>query len=316
MKIFITRSLPGNIEKLLCAEGHTVTTFKKDYAIEKSELIKNAMNADAVICLLTDQIDKEVLDNLNRCKVIANYAVGYNNIDVEYAKGKGIVVTNTPDILTDATADIAVALILACARKIISGDKIVRDNKFTGWSPKLLLGIELNGKTVGIIGAGRIGQAAAKRLKAFGTKIIYYNRTSKKDFEKEVGAKRVSLNYLVKNSDIISIHIPLSKETFHLLNKENMAHLKTNAILVNTARGEIVDEKFLINLLKKKKIHSAGFDVYEGEPKINPNLLKQENVVLLPHIGSATIEARTKMALLCADNVLRILKGKSARTPV
>lgn len=316
MKVFITRSLPGNIEKLLREEGHTVTKFNKDYPISKSELIKNAKNADAVICLLTDPIDKEIIDHLEKCKVIANYAVGYNNIDVEYARSKGIIVTNTPDILTDATADIAVALVLACARGIIPGDKIVRDKKFTGWAPKLLLGIELKGKTVGIIGAGRIGQATAIRLKAFGTNVIYYNRTRKNEFEKEVKSKRVSLNYLLENSDIISIHIPLSKDTFHLINKENMVYLKQNAIIVNTARGEIIDENILINILKKNKIHSAGFDVYENEPKINPGLLKLKNVVLLPHIGSATVEARTKMAQLCAENVLRVLKGKSAKTPV
>lgn len=316
MKVFITRSLPGNIEKILRENGHTVVTYNKDRTISKSEFIKNGKNADAVISLLTDNIDSEIIDNLKKCKVIANFAAGYNNIDINYAKSKDIIVTNTPDILTDASADIALALALTCSRRVIEGHEFIKQKKFNGWSPKLLLGVELGGKTVGIVGAGRIGQAAAKRFKAFGTKIIYYNRSRKKVFEHEVEAKKVSLKKLVKDSDFISLHIPLTKETFHLLDKEHLSLLKSNAIIINTARGEVIDEKFLIQLLKKKKIHSAGFDVFEGEPNVNPELLKLSNVVLLPHIGSATVEARTKMAELCAENVIRIFNGKSPKTPV
>lgn len=316
MKVFITKSLPGNIEKILRSKGHTVVTYRNDKPISKRELIRNAKNADAIISLLTDKIDSEIIDNLKKCKIIANYAVGYNNIDIEYAKQKGIVVTNTPDILTDATADIAVALALACARNLIDGEKLVRNKEFKGWAPKLLLGIELRGKTVGIVGAGRIGQETAKRLKSFGTKIIYYNRSNKKEFEKEVAAKKVTLRKLMEDSDIISLHLPLTKETYRILDKEYLSLLKPNSILINTARGEVVDEKFLIQLLKKGKIHSAGFDVYENEPDINPDLLKLSNIVLLPHIGSATIEARIKMAHLCAENVISVLKGKSPKTKV
>lgn len=316
MKILITRKLPGEIEKKLKKEGFTVSTFKEDRPITHKELIKKGKNADAIISLLTDKIDSSVIDQLKKCKVIANYAVGYNNIDIEYAKSKGIVVTNTPDILTDATADLAVSLVLACARKIVDGEKFMRSKKFKGWEPQLFLGVELKGKTVGIIGAGRIGQATAKRLKAFGTKIIYYSRKEKPEFEIEAGATKATLNSLLKNSDIISLHIPLTKETENLLNADKLKLLKPNAILINTARGEVLDEKYLIKMLKKKKIHSAGFDVYEGEPKVNKELLKLDNVVLLPHLGSATTEARTEMAELCAENVLRVLKGKSPKTPV
>lgn len=316
MKVFITRSLPGNIEKILREKGHTVVTFKVDRPISKSELIKNAENADAVISLLTDKIDSEIIDNLKKCKIIANYAVGYNNIDIEYAKSKNIIVTNTPDILTNATADIALTLALACSRRAIEGHDFVKKKKFKGWAPKLLLGLEMNGKTIGIIGAGRIGQAVAKRFKAFDTKIIYYNRSRKYDLEKKLGAKKVTLKKLMKDSDIISIHIPSTEETYHLLDKEHLSLLKPDAILINVARGEVVDEKYLIQLLKKRKIHSAGFDVYENEPDINPDLLKLPNVVLLPHLGSATIEARTKMAQLCAENVIRVLDGKSPKTKV
>lgn len=316
MKVFITRSLPGNIEKLLRENGHTVVTFKKEYPISKTELIKNARNADALISLLTDKIDSEIIDNLKSCKIIANYATGYNNIDINYAKQKDIIVTNTPDILTNATAEIALTLALACSRRVIEGHEFVKKKKFRGWAPKLLLGIEMTGKTIGIIGAGRIGYAVAKRFKGFDTNIIYYNRSKKNKFETEFGAKKVSLKKLMTDSDIISIQIPSTKESYHLIDKNHLSVLKPNAILINIARGEVVDEKYLIQLLKKGKIHSAGFDVYENEPNIDPELLKLPNVVLLPHIGSATVEARTKMAQLCAENVLRVLKGKSAKTPV
>lgn len=316
MKVFITRSLPGNVEKTLRENGHSVVTFKKDRPITKKELINYARNADAVISLLTDKIDSEIIENLKKCKIIANYAAGYNNIDINYAKQKNIIVTNTPDILTNATADIALTLALTCSRRVIDGHDFVKKKKFKGWAPKLLLGLDICGKTIGIIGAGRIGQAVAKRFKAFDTKIIYYNRSRKSDFEKKIGAKKVTLKKLMSDSDIITIQIPSTNETYHLLDKEHLSFLKPNAILINIARGEVVDEKYLIQLLKKGKIHSAGFDVYENEPNIDPELLKLPNVVLLPHLGSATIETRTKMALLCAENVLRVLKGQSAKTPV
>ncbi len=315
-KIFITRELAGNAETFLSQKGFKVNVFQKDRAIKKSELLKEAADADALITLLTDKIDRKIIDSLPKCKIIANCAVGYNNIDVEYAKSKKIVVTNTPEILTDATADLTVALILACARRLGEGEKMMREGRFKSWKPQLLLGIELTGKTVGIIGAGRIGFAAAKRLKPFGTKIIYFDRNRREKFENELGAKKVTLNSLLKKADIISIHLPLSKETHHLLDKTNLKLMNRNAVLVNTSRGEIIDEKFLISLLQKKKIFAAGFDVYEGEPNINPDLIKLKNVFLLPHIGSATYEARSGMAMLCAKNVASVLSGKKPVTPV
>lgn len=315
-RIFITRKMVGNSELLLNKKGFEVSIYKKDQPIPKHELIKKAKNADALICHVTDKIDSEVIDSMKKCRVIANYAVGYNNIDVKYANGKGIVVTNTPNILTDSTAEIAVALTLACARRILEGEELMRSGKFTGYKPHLLLGLTLSGKTVGIVGAGGIGFATAKRLKAFGTKIIYYSRNRKENFEKELLAKRVSLNYLLKSADIISVHISSSKETYHLLNKTNLKQLKKTAILVNTSRGEIIEENYLIDLLKREKIFAAGFDVYEGEPEVNPDLLKLNNVVLLPHIGSATIEARTAIAELCVKNVINVLQRKEPITPI
>jgi len=315
-KILITRKLPGSPESLLIKHGFKTIIPSKDDAISKRDLLKYGKDADAVITLLTDRIDRKVIDSFRKCKIIANCAVGYNNIDIEYARSKSIIVTNTPDILTDATADLTAALVLACARRLSEGEKMMRSNQFNGWKPDMLLGMELKGKIVGIVGAGRSGQAAAKRLKAFGTNIIYYDRNKRSEFEKNQNAKKVSLNYLMKNSDIISIHLPLSSDTFHFLNETNLKKMKPSAIIVNTSRGEIIDEEYLIELLKKKKIFSAGFDVYEGEPNINPELLKLENVFLLPHIGSATIETRSAMALLCAKNVINVLKGKAPLTPV
>jgi len=253
---------------------------------------------------------------LANCKIIANYAVGYNNIDIEYAKNKGITVTNTPGILTDATADLTMALMLSCTRRIIEGDSYLREGKFTSWPPQLLLGMELKGKTLGIIGAGRIGKAVAKRAVGFGLKIIYFNNSRSEDLEENLCARKVSLNILLKTSDIISVHLPLTDRTFHLLNSDNLNQVKKGAIIINTARGEIIDEKVLIKILKQKQLFSAGLDVFENEPNVNKKLMQLKNVVLAPHIGSATVEARTKMAECCANNVVNVLSGKKAITSI
>jgi len=316
MKIFITREIPEIAVELLIKSGFEVDVFSKNRSIEKEELIKLAKDSDGLITLLSDKIDKEIIDSLPNCKVIANYAVGYNNIDIQYAKTKKIIVTNTPDVLTHSTADLAVTLVMACARNLVVGEKMVRQNKFKGWAPKLLLGVELYGKKVGIIGAGRIGIETAKRLKGFGTEILYYSRSKKKDFEQLTGAKKVNLDTLLSNSDIISLHIPLNQETNNLLNREKLELIKSSAILINSARGEVIDEPYLIEMLKTKRLFAAGFDVYQNEPKINKELLKLDNVVLLPHLGSATIEARNKMAELAANNIIGVLINKKAVTPV
>ncbi len=316
MKVFITRKIPVIAKELLLKNGFTIKEFHKDEPITKEELIKNAKNVDGIITLLTDKIDKSVIDSLNKCKVIANFAVGYNNIDIDYARSKKIVVTNTPDVLTDSTAELTIALILACAKRIPESESFLRDGKFVGWKPQLLLGVELKNKTIGIVGAGRIGREVAKRALSFGMKIIYFDRNKRKVFENETDARKVSLNKLLSNSDVVSIHLPLNEKTFHLINKNNLNLLKKDGIIVNTARGEIVNENDLIAILKQKKIFSAGFDVYENEPNVNKKLLKLENVVLLPHIGSSTIEARNAMAELAAKNVIEVLKGKKPITPV
>lgn len=316
MKVFITRKLPGEPEKLLKKNGFKVSVYKEDKAIPRDEFLDKSKDADAVLSLLTEKIDKEAIDNFSKCKIVANCAVGFNNIDVQYAKVKNLVVTNTPYVLTDATADLTVALILACARRLREGEQMMRENKFDGWKPNLLLGFDLKGKTVGIIGAGRIGRSTARRLKGFGVKIIYFDRKKRDEFETEFLSTRVNLKELMKKSDIISVHLPLSKETHHLINKENLSLMKKTAVIVNTSRGDIIEEKALIKLLKQNKIFAAGFDVYENEPNINPELRTLENVFLLPHIGSATVESRAAMALLAANNIINVLNGKEPITPI
>ena len=316
MEVYFTREIPAIAEILLKKKGIKAIVFRKNNPIPKLSLIKNIRNSDGLISLLSDKIDKNVIDAMPKCQVIANYAVGYNNIDVDYANRKGIIVTNTPDVLTESTAEITLALILACSRRILEGQEMMINNKFKGWGPKLLLGIELAGKYFGIIGAGRIGAAAAIRAKAFGTKILYCSNHKNEFLESVTGARKVTLSRLLALSDIVSLHLPLTPQSFHLLNKQSLNLLKPSAILINTARGEIVDEKELIKMLKVNRIFAAGFDVYENEPKINPELLKLSNVVLLPHVGSGTFEARNKMAELAARNVIAVLSGRKAITPV
>ncbi|RJP65241.1 MAG: D-glycerate dehydrogenase [Ignavibacteriales bacterium] len=316
MKVFITGKIPVAAKELLLKEGFDVSVYTRDNSIPSDILMKKVRNVDAVISLLTEKFSEDIIAWMQRCKIIANYAVGFNNIDLKAAKEKGIIVTNTPDILTNATADITMSLVLACARNIIHGSELIKSMMWKGWRAEQLLGIELNGKTFGIAGAGRIGTAVAVRAKSFGTKIIYYNRSKNSELEKLTGAKKVSLNKLVESSDVISLHLPLTPATFHIIDKDKINRMKKNAVLVNTARGEIVDESELIKALKAGKLFSAGFDVYTNEPNINKELYKLKNVVLLPHIGSATFEARNGMAILAAQNVINVLQGKKPLTPV
>lgn len=316
MKIYITRKLPIEAEQVLKAKGFNVTVFSYDRAITRKEIISGAKNCDALISLVSDPIDRFVIDGLKKVKIIANYAVGYNNIDVAYANSKGIVVTNTPDVLTNSTADLTMSLVMACARRIIESDTFMRNREFSGWKPELLLGMELKGKIFGIVGAGEIGRAVARRAKAFGCKIIYYNRSKKTEFEKELGAKKVSLNKLLETSDIISVNISLSEATYHLLNKSNMNLIKKGSVFVNTARGEVIDETHLIKMIKKKHFLGVGLDVYENEPNIREEFYDITGVVLLPHIGSATVDARKELSVLAAKNVVNVLSGKKPLTPV
>ena len=316
MKVYITRKILQKATDYLKENSISFSYYKKDQPIPRKELLRNVKNVDAVLSLLTDKIDAEAIDAMKNCKIIANYAVGYDNIDVKYAKSKNIIVTNTPGVLTDSTADLTMALALACARRLSEAEKYLRDGKYTHWKPNLMLGVELKDKVFGILGAGRIGTAVAFRAKSFGCKVIYFSKSKNNKVEKGTGAKKVSLKFLLSNSDFISIHLPSDKSTYHLLNKEKLSLLKRNAILINTARGDIVEEKELVKILKKEGIFAAGLDVYENELHINAGLLKLKNVVLLPHIGSATEKARTDMALIAVKNIVSVLCKKKPITPV
>jgi glyoxylate reductase len=316
MKVFITRELPDIAFKLLEQNKISFDYYKKDRTIPRNLLLQKVKNCQALISLLTEKIDKQVIDQMPECKIIANYAVGYNNIDINYAKKKKIIVTNTPDVLTESTADLTLALVLSCARRIIEGENLLRDGNFNGWKPKLLLGTELKDKIFGILGAGRIGSAVARRARSFETKIIYVDNKKNLKLEKETNARKVSLKYLLENSDILSVHLPLNRKTYHYLNYKRLNQLKRNSILINTTRGEIIDEKSLIRILELNRLMAVGLDVFENEPNLNPELLTFPNVLVLPHLGSATREARDGMAELAVRNVINVLKGKPPLSPV
>lgn len=309
-KVFVTRRIPDSGLKIL-TETCDLDIFEGEAPISRDVLLKRIKGKDGLLCLLSDKIDKEIVAAGGRSlKVISNYAVGYNNIDVEEATKSGVLVTNTPGVLTDATADLTWALLLACARRIPKSDSLVRDGRFVGWSPTLLLGREVYGKTLGIIGMGEIGAAVARRAKGFGMKTIYHNRKRDPEAEKELGAMYVSVDDLLKNSDYVSLHVPLTPETRHLIGEKEFAMMKPTAILLNASRGEVIDEKALIKALKEGRIDSAGLDVYEKEPRLSPGLAELDNVVLTPHTGSATYESRDRMAVMAAENLVAGLRGE------
>jgi len=307
-KIFLTRRLPDEGIELL--KEHELEIYGGDAPPSKEEIIEGVRGKDALICLLTDRIDGEVMDASSRLKIIANYAVGYDNIDVGEATKRGILVTNTPGVLTETVADLTWALLMAIARRIVEGDKFMREGKFKGWAPKLLLGTDVYGKTLGIIGAGRIGRAVAKRAKGFNMKVLYYSRRRNEEIERECNAKFVDLHTLLKESDYVSLHLPLTDETYHLIGEKELKMMKPTAYLINTARGKCVDEKALVRALEEGWIRGAALDVFENEPQLTPELKKLDNVVLTPHIGSASYETRSRMAVMVAENVIAALNGK------
>jgi len=313
MKVFVTRRIPEEGIKLLERECDEVEVYSFDRIPSKNEIIEGLKGKDGLLCLLTDRIDRDVISSNPKLRVISNYAAGYDNIDVDEATKRGIVVTNTPDVLTNATAELAWALLFAVARRVVEGDKFTREGKFRGWSPTLLLGKELAGKTLGVIGTGRIGTAFALKAKCFDMKVLYFNRSRNEVLEDRLGARKVDLEELLRESDFVSIHLPLTEETYHLIDYEKICMMKRDAIIVNTARGAIINEKDLVRALSEGRIFGAGLDVYEKEPEITEELKKMDNVVLLPHIGSATLETRREMAILAAENLIKALKGEKPR---
>lgn len=315
--VYITRVVPELTMAMLAEHlpAARVEVNPHDRNLNRAELIQHAAGCDALICTLADDVDATLIEDLGpRLKVIATYAVGYNNIDLKAARNRGIAVCNTPGVLTEATAEIAVGLILACARRFIEGDKLTREGLFTGWAPLLHRGHGVYGKKVGIIGAGRIGKRVAQTMKqGFDCEILYHSRTDHVDWENELGAKYVELGELLGQSDFVSIHCPLTETTRHMLDAPMLARMKPTAFLINTARGPVVDENALVQALRDRRIAGAGFDVFENEPALAPGLSELENVILLPHIGSATIETRDKMGQMCAEAVIAVLTGKEPR---
>jgi len=310
-KVFVTRRIPKKGIEMLKQKGYELEVNEEDRVLAKKEIIKGVKGKDALLCLLTDTIDSDIIDAEPGLKAISNYAVGYNNIDVEYATKKKIPVTNTPGVLTDTTADLAFTLMMAAARRIGEGERLARAGRFKGWGPLMLLGQDIHGKTLGIIGAGRIGTAIAKRAeKGFGMKIIYTDTHKNERLEKEVDARFVTQEELLKESDFVTLHVPMLPETKHLISEKELGMMKKTAILINTSRGPVVDEKALIKALKEKKIFSAGLDVFENEPDIPKELRELENVVIVPHLGSASVETRTKMATLAAQNLIDVMEGR------
>jgi len=316
-KVYVTRRLPGEAMDLL--QQHTqVTVWGEDAVPPPKEVIKREVaDADGLISLVTDPIDAEVMDAAPKLRVISNYAVGYDNIDIPAATARGIVVTHTPGVLTETVADFAFALILAAARRVVEADRFTREGKWKSWEPMLFLGQDVYGATLGLVGLGRIGSAVARRAKGFDMRVLYYDVVRREDLEKTLGLEFTDLDTLLRESDFVSIHTPLTPETRHLIGARELSLMKPTAILVNTARGPIVDTIALAKALRERRIWAAGIDVFETEP-VPPDhpLLQLDNVVVAPHIASASIATRTKMALLAVENLLSVLEGRTPPHPV
>ena len=313
-KVLVTREIPE--AGLRPLEGFDVTVLS-ELPPERDELLEAARGTAGVLSTLTEQMDAEFMDAAgDDLKVIANMAVGYDNVDLEAANERGVVVTNTPGVLTQTTADTAFMLLLAAARRLGEGERIVRAGEWEAWGPKMLLGPDVWGKKLGILGFGEIGQALARRAKGFGMELIYWNRSRKEEAEKELEARYLELGELLETCDFLSIHAPLTEETTHLIGAPELEKMNTEAVLVNTSRGPLVDEGALADALEEGRIFAAGLDVYEEEPKVHPKLLELENVVLAPHIGSASFETRDRMAATAGEDLRAVLRGEQPKNPV
>ena len=319
-KVFITRALPQvAVRKLYeVLDPNDVAIYSKDQVITRDDLLDGVQGVEGLLPILTETVDKAVMDAAGpQLKIIANYAVGFNNIDVVEATSRGIIVTNTPGVLTETTADLTWALILATARRLGEGERYLRAGQWKSWAPQLLLGVDVHGKTLGIFGMGRIGQAVARRAKGFNMRIIY---TSPSPLDPviadELGAAQVDKATLLAESDILTLHCPLLPETRHVFGAPEFMAMKKSAILINTTRGPVVDEDALANALKAGEIFAAALDVFEEEPKVHPALLECENALLIPHLGSATLETRTSMAEIAVSNLVAYFRGETPPTCV
>ncbi len=316
MKVLVTRPVPRVAVDIL--EEHFQVHVLEEGAAEQPGALEVAVaDCDAALVLITERFGRRHFEAAPKLKIAANMAVGYNNIDVDAAREHGVIVTNTPDVLTETTADLAWALILGVARRVVESDAFLRAGKFDRWGPLMLLGPDVYGKRLGVIGLGRIGEAVARRGHlGFGMEIVYWNRSPHARAEEELAARKVALDELLETSDIVTLHVPLVPDTRHLIGADELRKMKKEAILVNTARGPVVDEAALVEALEAGEIWGAGLDVFEEEPIVHPGLLDREDVVLLPHIGSGSLETRNQMASLAAQNIVAVLQGKDPLTPV
>ncbi|MGV8120318.1 MAG: 2-hydroxyacid dehydrogenase [Candidatus Xenobiia bacterium LiM19] len=309
--ILVTRLLPQKGMEML-RERYITTVNPDDRVMTREEILRDIKDKDGLLCLLTDSIDGEIMDSSSKLRIISNYAVGYNNIDVTAASERGIMVTNTPGVLTDTTADFAFALLLAIARRLPESERLARAGQFKGWGPMFMQGDDVHGKTLGIVGMGRIGKVLARRASGFDMTVIYHS-THRLHAEEElqIKASYASFEDLIGRSDFVSIHVPLSEHTHHLFGEKEFSMMKKSSYLINTSRGPVIDEKALVKALEKGTLKGAALDVYEHEPAIEPGLLNLENVILAPHVASSTIETRSRMAVMAAENLIAALEGRA-----
>lgn len=316
-KVIVTGRIPVEAVNLLFAE-HQVVEWNEPDPISREELLARVVGADAIVALLTERIDSELLEAAGpQLRVVSNVAVGFNNIDVPACTSRGIAATNTPGVLTEATADIAMSLILMTTRRLAEGERVIRNGQSWRWGMFYMLGTSIQGRQLGIVGMGQIGAALARRAKAFGMTIAYSNRNEiSSELASELGCVRLDLDKLLATSAVVSLHCPYSSETHHLIGSNQLAMMRVDSFLINTARGPVVDEAALAKALQAGVIQGAGLDVFEHEPTVHADLLELDSVVLLPHLGSATFETRSAMASLAAANTLAVLRGEPALTPI
>jgi glyoxylate reductase len=313
-RVFISRPLPE--QALACLQGRVSIAVGPAGGLSSPAVLQEGLHdSEAFVPMLSDRVDAALLRGATRLKIVANYAAGFNNVDVKVAEELGIYVTNTPDATTDATADMALGLMLACARRIPESEQCLRQGRFEGWLPMSFLGTLLSGSTLGIVGMGRIGRAVARRARGFDMKIVYASRRSCAE-EDALGAAHVDLETLLRSSDFVSLHCPLTPETRHLIDASALAKMKRTAYLINTARGPVVDEEALARALREERLAGAALDVYEEEPRVHPRLLEAPRTVLVPHIGTSTLRTRLAMAEMALGDVLRVLEGQAPLHPV
>lgn len=310
-KVYVARRIPeAGLERLREA-FEDVRVHDSDEPVPRAALLENARGCAGLLAMLSDRVDAELLDAAGSAlRAVANYAVGYDNVDLAECTRRGVWVSNTPDVLTDATADLAWALLMAAARRVVEADRLVRSGRWAGWAPMQMLGASVAGGTLGVVGAGRIGSALARRSAGFGMRLVYCDETERPGLERELGAERVGFDALLEASDFVSLHVPLTERTRGLIGARELGRMRPGAVLVNTSRGPVVDEPALVEALRAGRIAAAGLDVYAAEPRLAPGLASLDNVVLAPHMGSATHEARRRMALMAAENLVAGARGE------